>query len=247
MYGDCQVLTSMGGNVVSSDSLFSSPIRNPNFNFMSSMGGPFHAFSSIIPVSFSCTYLVCLKKNSSLICTEDMIKQMWFVFCISEGRKWAFERERWDGEWVWKWAYRRSVRQRARERTTTQEKTLPQTHCSPDPRNGSVCYYFSLTLFKNMVLILQSQPITHKCWENHLNSHSSCTTVTHFLQFIQGMPTPRWQAEDETQPRTWPQTTPSQVLVPKPANPDEGAHVSISSFNDTHLSFYPTPFLSLSW
>ncbi|KAL6348608.1 hypothetical protein AAG906_016128 [Vitis piasezkii] len=49
MYGDCQVLTSMGGNVVSSDSLFSSPIRNPNFNFMSSMGGPFHAFSSIIP------------------------------------------------------------------------------------------------------------------------------------------------------------------------------------------------------
>ncbi|KAJ6415513.1 hypothetical protein OIU84_004334 [Salix udensis] len=38
----------MGGNVVSSDNLYSSPIGNPNFSFMSSM--PFHAFSPIIPV-----------------------------------------------------------------------------------------------------------------------------------------------------------------------------------------------------
>ncbi|KAK9095552.1 hypothetical protein Scep_027021 [Stephania cephalantha] len=45
MYGDCQVLSSMGGNVVAaSDSLFPSPIRNPNHNFMS-----FNPFSSIIP------------------------------------------------------------------------------------------------------------------------------------------------------------------------------------------------------
>ncbi|KAH7514954.1 hypothetical protein FEM48_Zijuj11G0145100 [Ziziphus jujuba var. spinosa] len=49
MYGDCQVMSTMGGNVPS-DTLFSSPIQNPNFNFMSTM--PFQSFSaSIIPVS----------------------------------------------------------------------------------------------------------------------------------------------------------------------------------------------------
>ncbi|KAH8513848.1 hypothetical protein H0E87_006922 [Populus deltoides] len=47
MFGDCQVMSSMGGNVVSSDNLYSSPIGNPNFSFMSSM--PFHTFSPIIP------------------------------------------------------------------------------------------------------------------------------------------------------------------------------------------------------
>ncbi|GAB4834776.1 hypothetical protein Ancab_033044 [Ancistrocladus abbreviatus] len=48
MYGDCQVLSSsMGENVMSSDSLFSSPLRNPNFNFMVNM--PFHPFPPIIP------------------------------------------------------------------------------------------------------------------------------------------------------------------------------------------------------
>ncbi|KAF8412784.1 hypothetical protein HHK36_000754 [Tetracentron sinense] len=47
MYGDCQVMSSMGGNVVSSDSLFTSPIRNPNLNFMANM--PFIPFSAIIP------------------------------------------------------------------------------------------------------------------------------------------------------------------------------------------------------
>ncbi|KAL7166806.1 hypothetical protein ACSBR2_037474 [Camellia fascicularis] len=47
MYGDCQVLSSLGGNGVSSESLFSSPIQNPNFNFMANM--PFHTFPPIIP------------------------------------------------------------------------------------------------------------------------------------------------------------------------------------------------------
>ncbi|KAF8379038.1 hypothetical protein HHK36_028465 [Tetracentron sinense] len=47
MYGDCQVLSSLGGNVVSSDSLFSSPIRNPNVNFMTNM--PFIPFSAMTP------------------------------------------------------------------------------------------------------------------------------------------------------------------------------------------------------
>ncbi|XP_077234288.1 homeobox-7 [Tasmannia lanceolata] len=41
MYGDCQVLSSMEvGNMISSESLFSSPIRSPNLNFMTNM--PFH-------------------------------------------------------------------------------------------------------------------------------------------------------------------------------------------------------------
>ncbi|KAM5573516.1 homeobox-leucine zipper protein HDG5-like [Rosa sericea] len=45
MYGDCQVMSTMGGgNVVNSETLFSSPIQNPNFNFM-----PFQPFSSILP------------------------------------------------------------------------------------------------------------------------------------------------------------------------------------------------------
>ncbi|KAJ7953410.1 Homeobox-leucine zipper protein [Quillaja saponaria] len=43
MYGDCQVMSTMGGNVVvSSENLFSSPIQNPNFSFMSTM--PFQPF-----------------------------------------------------------------------------------------------------------------------------------------------------------------------------------------------------------
>ncbi|KAF9689626.1 hypothetical protein SADUNF_Sadunf01G0111900 [Salix dunnii] len=46
MFGDCQVMSNMGGNVVSSDTIFSLPVGNPNFNFMSSM--PFHTFSPII-------------------------------------------------------------------------------------------------------------------------------------------------------------------------------------------------------
>ncbi|XP_059643825.1 homeobox-leucine zipper protein ROC3 [Cornus florida] len=49
MYGDCQVLSSMGGNVVSSDSLFSSQIQNPNFNFMAANMPSFHTFPPAIP------------------------------------------------------------------------------------------------------------------------------------------------------------------------------------------------------
>ncbi|PIA58672.1 hypothetical protein AQUCO_00500546v1 [Aquilegia coerulea] len=49
MYGDCQVLSTMGGNVMTSDhhSLFASPIRNPNLNFISNLA--YNPFSSIIP------------------------------------------------------------------------------------------------------------------------------------------------------------------------------------------------------
>ncbi|KAJ8774109.1 hypothetical protein K2173_009540 [Erythroxylum novogranatense] len=47
MYGDCQVMSNMGGNVVSSESIFSSQIGNPNFNFMPNL--PFHPFSPMIP------------------------------------------------------------------------------------------------------------------------------------------------------------------------------------------------------
>uniref|UniRef100_A0A2N9GWN3 Homeobox domain-containing protein n=1 Tax=Fagus sylvatica TaxID=28930 RepID=A0A2N9GWN3_FAGSY len=44
MYGDCQVMPTMGGNVVSSETLFSSPsIQNPNFNFI-----PFQPFPPMI-------------------------------------------------------------------------------------------------------------------------------------------------------------------------------------------------------
>ncbi|XP_051114581.1 homeobox-leucine zipper protein ROC3-like [Andrographis paniculata] len=51
MYGDCQVLSSMGGNAIPSDnSLYSSPNpvqNNPNFNFMSSIN-PFGIFSQSV-------------------------------------------------------------------------------------------------------------------------------------------------------------------------------------------------------
>ncbi|KAM7525460.1 hypothetical protein LguiA_015362 [Lonicera macranthoides] len=47
MYGDCQVLSTMGGSAVSSDSLFSSQMQNPNYNFMSNL--PFNVFPPIIP------------------------------------------------------------------------------------------------------------------------------------------------------------------------------------------------------
>ncbi|EEF43509.1 homeobox-leucine zipper protein HDG5 [Ricinus communis] len=47
MYGDCQVMSNIGGNVVSTDTLFSSAMGNPNFNFMPNMS--FHSFPPIIP------------------------------------------------------------------------------------------------------------------------------------------------------------------------------------------------------
>ncbi|XVF52028.1 hypothetical protein PTKIN_Ptkin04bG0232400 [Pterospermum kingtungense] len=41
MYGDCQVISSMGGgNMVSSETLFPSPIQNPNFNFFTFQSSP---------------------------------------------------------------------------------------------------------------------------------------------------------------------------------------------------------------
>ncbi|CAI9755331.1 unnamed protein product [Fraxinus pennsylvanica] len=46
MYGDCQVLSSMGGNTIPSDTLYSSSIQNPNFNFMANIN-PFNIFSPI--------------------------------------------------------------------------------------------------------------------------------------------------------------------------------------------------------
>ncbi|KAK7407134.1 hypothetical protein VNO78_08791 [Psophocarpus tetragonolobus] len=46
MYGDCQVMSNMGGNVVvNSDTLFSSSIQNSNFNFIPTM--PFQPFPSM--------------------------------------------------------------------------------------------------------------------------------------------------------------------------------------------------------
>ncbi|KAL2348904.1 hypothetical protein Fmac_002904 [Flemingia macrophylla] len=46
MYGDCQVMSNMGGNVVvNTDTLFSSSIQNSNFNFIPTM--PFHPFPSM--------------------------------------------------------------------------------------------------------------------------------------------------------------------------------------------------------
>ncbi|KAI3453370.1 hypothetical protein Pfo_010033 [Paulownia fortunei] len=49
MYGDCQVLSTMGGNAIPSDnSLYSSSIQNPNFNFMANIN-PFNIFSPAIP------------------------------------------------------------------------------------------------------------------------------------------------------------------------------------------------------
>ncbi|XP_039014926.1 homeobox-leucine zipper protein HDG5-like isoform X2 [Hibiscus syriacus] len=44
MYGDYQVISSMGGNVVSSEALFTSTFQNPNFNFL-----PFEPLPLMIP------------------------------------------------------------------------------------------------------------------------------------------------------------------------------------------------------
>lgn len=74
MYGDCQVISTMGGNVVSSETLFSSPpIQNSNYNFMSSM--PFQPFPTMIAVSFLIftvyiyiyIYLLCISLYMSLV------------------------------------------------------------------------------------------------------------------------------------------------------------------------------------
>lgn len=57
MYGDCQVMSTMGGNVVvNSDTLFSSPIQNPNFNFMQTM--PFQPFPSMVIYIYLYVYFI---------------------------------------------------------------------------------------------------------------------------------------------------------------------------------------------
>lgn len=42
------------------------------------------------------------------------------------------------------------------------------------------------------------------------------------MQFIQGVSTPRWQAEAKAEPRSGAETTPGQVLVSKSPNANEG-------------------------
>ncbi|KAL9274137.1 Homeobox-leucine zipper protein ROC3-like protein [Drosera capensis] len=51
----------MTDTVVTSDSLFSSPGRNPNFNFMTNM--PFHPFSSLIPKEESTMTMIRAAKD----------------------------------------------------------------------------------------------------------------------------------------------------------------------------------------
>lgn len=53
------------------------------------------------------------------------------------------------------------------------------------------------------------------------------------------MSTPGWQAEDETESRVRAQAPSSQVLVPKPKDSNEGAHVS----NTIHLTLFPSLWL----
>ncbi|EPS58077.1 hypothetical protein M569_16739, partial [Genlisea aurea] len=51
MYGDCQVLSTMGNNGIpihSDNSLYTSTLQNPNFSFMANIN-PFNIFSPIIP------------------------------------------------------------------------------------------------------------------------------------------------------------------------------------------------------
>ncbi|KAJ4951724.1 hypothetical protein NE237_028556 [Protea cynaroides] len=66
MYGgDCQVLSYMGGSFAPSDPIFSSPIRNPNLNFMPNM--PFHPFSpTMIPKEESTMMMMMGGKDEEL-------------------------------------------------------------------------------------------------------------------------------------------------------------------------------------
>ena len=90
MYGDCQVMPTMGGNVVSSETLFSSPsIQNPNFNFI-----PFQPFPPMIAVStfFSnyIYYLLCIPLLQSIVMSLVQI----FLFRKKKTGCWE-ERMRW--------------------------------------------------------------------------------------------------------------------------------------------------------
>ena len=67
MYGDCQVMSSMGGNVVvNSDTLFSSSIQNSNFNFIPTM--PFQPFPSMVIINSSTIFLLHVSVQSLSSC-----------------------------------------------------------------------------------------------------------------------------------------------------------------------------------
>lgn len=66
MYGDCEAISSMGGNmVVSSETLFTSAFQNPNFTYL-----PLEPLPPMIPVSFvfyfviSCDFTHTEKNNN---------------------------------------------------------------------------------------------------------------------------------------------------------------------------------------
>lgn len=128
MYGDCEAISSMGGNlVVSSETLFTSTFQNPNFTYL-----PLEPLPPMIPVSFffviSCYFTHTEKKN-----------HLFYVFIIYfwiERRKWVIvERKRGDEKWFRKWITRNHW-------AAIEEETLPPTHCSSDPRTGSVISFF---------------------------------------------------------------------------------------------------------
>ena len=52
------------------------------------------------------------------------------------------------------------------------------------------------------------------------------------------MSAPGRQAEDETEPRPRAETSPSQVLVPEPADTDEGAHFPFTFMVTLKLASY---------
>lgn len=78
------MMPNMGGNIVSTETLFSSPpVQNPNFNFM-----PFHSFPSIAPVSNNfplLVYTLCTNcyVSSELICCRLLI----IYFLLAERRE----------------------------------------------------------------------------------------------------------------------------------------------------------------
>lgn len=175
MYGDCQVMPTMAGNVVSSESLFSSPpIQNPSFNFMPGM--PFQTFPPMIAVSSSLYIFFFI----SLLWTRSPRRpwNIWWIWCkfLAERRKRASERKGWDGEWVWEWTSWRKVRERAREWTASQEdQTLPQAHRSPDPRNGSVRTDLSPSCFLYIYIVIWTKYFTDQTLSNSLcTSRHNC-------------------------------------------------------------------------
>jgi len=95
MYGDCQVMSSMGGNVVvNSDTLFSSSIQNSNFNFIPTM--PFQPFPSMVINCFFPLFFLhaSVKSFSSFdffhFCFWSRRKKMW---CCEGRKRWRVGRE----------------------------------------------------------------------------------------------------------------------------------------------------------